>query len=134
VARRLWRAAGQNHQDRLLVAALTFSENELDALTVRKALFRLILSRAARRLSDPSDLEELEIAQAMDGLAFDLMGERQRGRMTQAVLQAVQSLKDEMAAGKALEEPVLPGIDEKLDELHSFLSTRRRRDRGSGEV
>jgi hypothetical protein len=133
-ARRLWRAAGQNHRDRLLVAALTFSENELDALTVRKALFRLILSRAVRRLSDPSDLEELEVAQAMDGLAFDLMGERQRGRMAQAVLQAVQSLKDEIAAGKALEEPVLPGIDEKLDELHSFLSAQRRRDRGSGEV
>jgi hypothetical protein len=103
------------------VAAFTFSENELDALTVRKALFRLILSRAARRLSDPSDLEELEVAQAMDGLAFDLMDEQQRVRMTQAVLQGVQSLKDEIAAGKPLEGPVRPGIDEKLDELQSFL-------------
>jgi hypothetical protein len=103
------------------VAAFTFSENERDALTVRKALFRLILSRAANRLSEPSDLEELEVAQAMDGLAFDLMDERQRVRMTQAVLQGVHSLKDEIAAGKPLEEPVLPGIDEKLDELQGFL-------------
>jgi quinol monooxygenase YgiN len=47
-ARRLWRGAGQNHQDRLFVAALTFSENELEALTVRKALFRLVYAEKTR--------------------------------------------------------------------------------------
>jgi hypothetical protein len=79
------------------------------------------LSRAASQLSDPSDLEEIDVAGAMEGLAFDLMDEQQRARMTQAVLQGVQSLKNDLAAGKPLEEPVLPGIEEKLDELQSFL-------------
>jgi hypothetical protein len=103
------------------MAAFTFSEHEQDAFTLRKAPFRLILARAAARLSDPSDLEELEMAEAMDGLAFDLMDDPQRGRMTRAVSEGVRRLKDEIAAGAPLEETVLPGIDEKLDELQSFL-------------
>jgi hypothetical protein len=101
------------------VAAFTFSAH--DAFTVRKAPFRMILSRAATRLPSPSDTEELDVAQAMDGLAFDLMDDDQRVRVGQAVLQGVQTLKEEIAAGTSLEEPVLPGIDEVLDELTAFL-------------
>jgi hypothetical protein len=104
------------------VAAFTFSANESDACTLRKAPFRMILSRAATRLPSRSDAEELEVAQAMDGLAFDLMEEDQRVRIGNAVLQGVHTLKDEIAAGKTLGEPVLPGISEVLDELAAFLA------------
>lgn len=104
------------------MAAFTFSADETDAFTLRKAPFRMILSRAATRLPAPPDAEELEVARAMDGLAFDLMDDDQRVRVGHAVLQGVQALKDEIAAGKTLEEPVLPGISEVLDELTAFLN------------
>lgn len=103
------------------MAAFTFSEHAVDAFTLRKAPFRMILSRAAGRLSDPSDIEEIEVAKAMDGLAFDLMEDDQRERVEQAVLEGVRGLRAEIDAGKPLEEPVLPGIGEKLEELQSFL-------------
>jgi hypothetical protein len=105
------------------MAAFSFSKNETDIFTIRKAPFRMILSRAAGQLTDPSDVEEIRASEAMDGLAFDLVDEEQRARLTKAVIQGAKSLQHEIAIGGRLEEPVLPGIEEKLDELLHFLGS-----------
>lgn len=104
------------------MAAFTFSEDEADALTLRKALFRMILSRAAEQLTDPADLAELQESEAMEGLAFDLMEDAQRSRILTAVLAAAKRLRETIAAGEPVEEEVLPGVEDKLDEVIGFFS------------
>ena len=45
-----------------------------------------------------------------------------RRRWKEAVYQGTRDLKEEVAEGKAIEEPVRPGIDDKLGEILALLS------------
>jgi hypothetical protein len=107
------------------VAVLGFSDSAEDVVTFRKAIFRMILSRAKSHLTDPADINELDLSQAMDGLSFELLPDDQRARLVDAVYQGTQDLKQEVAAGKPTEEPVREGIEEKLDEILALISRFR---------
>jgi hypothetical protein len=107
------------------VAVLGFSDSAEDVVTFRKAIFRMILSRARSHLTDPADINELDLSQAMDGLSFELLPDDQRARLIGAVYQGTQDLRQEVAAGKPTEEPVREGIEEKLDEILALISRFR---------
>ncbi|MGZ3489440.1 MAG: hypothetical protein ACXVBY_21570 [Isosphaeraceae bacterium] len=107
------------------MAALAFSEDPADIVTFRKAIFRMILSRAKARLTDPADIEELELSEAMEGISFPLLDEGQRARLTEAVFEGTKSLKEEVDAGTPVEEQVREGADEKLDEVLALLARFR---------
>jgi hypothetical protein len=111
------------------MAAFTFSQDEAGTFTLRKALFRMIATRAARRLTDPADLAELRESEAMEGLGFDLLDADQRGRVLSAVAEATAQLRREVATGEPTEEPVLPGAAAKLDDLLDFLAREGRADK-----
>jgi hypothetical protein len=108
------------------MAALAFSEDAADIVTFRKAIFRMILSRAKALLTDPADIEELELSEAMEGISFQLLDEAQRARLTEAVFEGTKSLKEEVDAGKPVEEQVREGADEKLGEVLALLARFRR--------
>jgi hypothetical protein len=107
------------------MAVLGFSENGADIVTVRKAIFRMILSRARNYLTDPADIQELELSEAMEGISFNLLGDDQRARIAKAVFEGAKSLRDDIAAGRPTEEPTRTGIDEKLDEVLTLLERFR---------
>ena len=107
------------------MAVLGFSDSAEDVVTFRKAIFRMILSRAKSHLTDPADINELDISQAMDGLSFELLPDDQRARLVDAVYQGTQDLRQEVAEGKPTEEPVREGIEEKLDEILALISRFR---------
>lgn len=50
------------------------------AVTMRNAVFRLVLARAAPALDNPADRDELALAEAFGGIAFDLLEPDQRAR------------------------------------------------------
>jgi hypothetical protein len=106
------------------MAVISFAEKESEIFGIRKAVLRLILSRTRSRLTDPADLEEIQLAEVVDGVMFDDMDTLQRARLGEAVLGAVMQLRDEVATGKPLEEPVRAGIEELLEDLENFLRTR----------
>jgi hypothetical protein len=108
------------------MAALGFSENGADIVTFRKAIFRMILSRAKAHLTNPADIQELELSEAMEGISFNLLDDDQRARLTEAVFEGAKSLRDDIAAGKPIEEPAREGIEEKLDEVLALLDRFRR--------
>jgi hypothetical protein len=85
----------------------------------------MILSRAKSHLTDPADINELDLSQAMDGLSFELLPDDQRARLIEAVYLGTQDLTQEVAAGKPTEEPVREGIEEKLDEILALISRFR---------
>ena len=89
----------------------------------------MILSRAKSHLTDPSDIYELNVSQAMEGISFDLLAADQGARLTEAVYQGTRDLREEIAEGKPTEEPVRAGIEEKLDEILALLSRFRQEDR-----
>lgn len=107
------------------MAALAFSEQADDIVTFRKAIFRMILSRAKTRLTDPADIEELGLSEAMEGISFHLLDEAQRARLAEAVFAGAKSLKEEIDAGKPVEEEVRQGADEKLSEALTLLARFR---------
>ena len=107
------------------MAVLGFSDSAEDVVTFRKAIFRMILSRANSHLTDPADINELDLSRAMDGLSFELLPDDQRARLVEAVYQGTQDLRQEVAAGKPTEEPVREGIEEKLDEILALISRFR---------
>ncbi len=107
------------------MAALSFSEDAADIVTFRKAIFRMVLSRAKARLTDPADIEELELSEAMEGISFQLLDDGQRARLAEAVFEGTKSLKEEIDAGKPVEEQVRQGADEKLGELLALLARFR---------
>jgi hypothetical protein len=108
------------------MAVLGFSENGADIVTVRKAIFRMILSRARGHLTDPADIQELELSEAMEGISFNLLGDDQRARIAEAVFEGAKSLREDIAAGRSAEEPTRAGIEEKLDEALTLLERFRR--------
>jgi hypothetical protein len=85
----------------------------------------MILSRAKSHMTDPADINDLDLSQAMDGLSFELLPDDQRARLIEAVYQGTQDLRQEVAAGKPTEEPVREGIEEKLDEILALISRFR---------
>jgi hypothetical protein len=85
----------------------------------------MILSRAKSHLTDPADINELDVSQAMEGISFELLPDDQRARVVEAVYQGTEDLRQEVAAGKPTEEPVREGIEEKLDEILALLSRFR---------
>jgi hypothetical protein len=107
------------------MAVLGFSENGADIVTIRKAIFRMILSRARTYLTDPADIQELELSEAMEGISFNLLGDDQRARLVEAVSEGVKSLKDDISAGRPTEEPTRAGVEEKLGEVLALLSRFR---------
>jgi hypothetical protein len=107
------------------VAVLGFSDSAEDVVTFRKAIFRMIISRAKSHLTDPADINELDLSQAMDGLSFELLPDDQRARLIEAVYQGTQDLRQDVAAGKPTEEPVREGIEEKLDQILALISRFR---------
>jgi hypothetical protein len=106
------------------MAVISFAKEESEIFGVRKAIFRMLLSRTRSRLSDPADIEEAQLAELAEGILFYDMDRPQRERLGTAVLGAVMQLRDEVSAGKPLEEPVLPGIEERLQDLENFLKAR----------
>jgi hypothetical protein len=111
------------------MAILSFAKTDADTVFLRNAILRMIASRAQKYVVDPADLEELEVARPMGAISFYLLDNDQRERLTEAVYQGTRDLKEEIAEGKATEEPVRVGIEEKLDEILALLSRFRREDR-----
>jgi hypothetical protein len=109
------------------MAALIFADNEADTITFRKAIFRLILDRARARLTDPVDLAELDLSEAVEGISFYRLPDGQRARMAQAVAEATISLKQDLAAGRPVAEELRPGAQEKLDQVLTMLARFRGR-------
>ncbi len=110
------------------MAVLGFSHDAQDVVSLRKAVFPMILSRAKSHLTDPSDVNELTVSQAMEGISFELLNADQRARLVEAVYQGTRDLREEVGEGKPTEEPARAGIEEKLDEIFALLSRFRRRD------
>jgi outer membrane protein TolC len=107
------------------VAVFGFSDDAADVASFRKAIFRMILSRAKERLTDPADIKELEVSEATDGISFELFDDAQRARLVEAVYQGTRDLRQQVAEGRPTEEPVREGAVEKLDEILALLSRFR---------
>jgi hypothetical protein len=107
------------------VAVFGFSDDAADVVSFRKAIFRMILSRAKERLTDPADIKELDVSEATDGISFELLDDAQRARLVEAVYQGTRDLRQQVADGRPTEEPVREGALEKLDEILALLSRFR---------
>jgi hypothetical protein len=107
------------------VAVLSFAKTDADTVFLRNAIFRMILSRAKGHLTDPADIDQLDISEPIGAISFDRLADDQRMRLLDAVYAGTQSLKQQIAAGKPTEESVRPGIEEKLDEILALLSRFR---------
>lgn len=103
------------------MASLGFESADA-AITMRNAVFRLVLTRAAATLDNPADRAELEMAEAFGGIAFDQLEPGERLRIGSAVRDGLLRLQRDVDAGADLEEPVHPDIHEKLDELIAFMN------------
>lgn len=104
------------------MATIAFTDDESDIFVVRKAIFRMMLSRAGSKLTDPADIEEVRMAEFAEGISFDLFEGEQRVRIGHAIFDAAKQLRDDVASGNPVEEAVRPDIKEFLDELVAFLS------------
>jgi hypothetical protein len=102
------------------MASLGFAAADA-AITMRNAVFRLVLARAATTLDDSADQKELEMAEAFGGIAFDELEPAQRRRIGAAVRAGLARLQRDISAGAELEEAVHPDINDKLDELVTFM-------------
>jgi hypothetical protein len=109
--------------DRLLTMASFGFGSAHAAMTMRNAVLRLVLARAAGTLHDAGDRDELEMAEAFGGIAFDRLEPAQRLRIGNAVRDGLLRLRRDVTAGADLEEPVHPDIQEKLDQLVAFMDT-----------
>ena len=107
------------------MAVLSFAKTEADTVSLRKAIFRMILSRAKAHLTDPADIEELDLSEVMEGVQFHRLDDDQRARLVEAVYEGTQDLKQQVLAGEPTEEEVRPDIEEKLDEILALLSRYR---------
>lgn len=106
------------------MATIAFANDESDIFVVRKAIFRMLLSRAESKLAYPADVEEVRMAEFAEGISFDLNEGEQRVRIGRAIFEAAKQLRDDVASGNPVEEPVRPDIKEFLDDLVAFLSPR----------
>ncbi len=88
---------------------------------MRKAIYRMILTRAKQSLDDPDDLHELELSEYCEGISLFSMPPAQRARLGRALLAGVVALRTDIAAGRPTEEPTRIGIEERLSELVEFM-------------
>ncbi len=107
------------------MAVLSFAKTDADTVVFRKAIFRMIVSRAKARLTDPADVERLDVFEAMEGISFYRLDDDQRGRLVEAVYEGTLDLKQDIATGKPIEEPVRGDVEEKLDEILALLARFR---------
>ena len=107
------------------MAVIGFSDKAEDIVSFRKAIFRMILSRAKSYLADSADIAELDLFGVMEGISFELVPADQQARLVDAVYHGTRDLRQDIADGKPTEEPVRAGIDEKLDEILALLSRFR---------
>lgn len=103
------------------MTTISFSRTAEDIFNVRKAVYRMILARAKKELEDSGDIKELEMSEIFDDISFYSMDGSQRARLEAALLAGASALHEDIRAGRATEEPTLPGIDEKLSELIEFM-------------
>jgi hypothetical protein len=104
------------------MAVLRFSPTEGDTVFLRNAILRMIVCRAEKYLTDPADIEDLEISKLVGAISFYLLDSGQSTRLVEAVYQGTQDLKREVTAGTPTEEPVRAGIQEKLDEILALIA------------
>jgi hypothetical protein len=90
------------------MASLGFGSPDA-AITMRNAVLRLVLTRAAATLHRPADQEELAMAEAFGGISFDQLSPDQRLRIGTAVRDGLVLLRQEAGDGGDLEEPTHPG-------------------------
>lgn len=93
-----------------------------DSFYIRKALFRMIISRAERFLQDPADTEELTMSELTEGISLFRLPDDQRARLSVALLAGIEDLRADVAAGKPTEEPVRDGAEDLLDELVDYMN------------
>lgn len=103
------------------MASLGFKSADA-SITMRNAVFRLVLTRAAATLDNPDDRVQLEVAEAIGGISFDRLEPDKRLRIGTAVRDGLLQLQRDVSTGAQLEEPVHPDIHQKLDELVAFMN------------
>jgi hypothetical protein len=103
------------------MAVLSFGD-ESDTVFLRNAILRMIVSRAQRYLTDPADVETLKIFKLIGAIMFDELHDDQWARLVEAVYLGTQDLNHEVAVGIPTEEPVRPGIEDKLREILALIS------------
>lgn len=111
------------------VAAIAFTESADGVFVVRKSLYRLMLSRAAAAVRDTADVRELELSRLTEGISLYYLAPEQRRRIAEAMLSGATRLKDDVDAGRSLEEPVSAGISEFLESMIEFLRSHLDDDR-----
>ena len=107
------------------MAVLGSRTDEADVVSFRKAIFRMILSRAKTHLTDPLTSRSLTFLRRWRECCFDRLDSDQRARLLEAVYEGTQDLKQQILAGEPTEEEVRPDIEEKLDEILALLSRYR---------
>jgi hypothetical protein len=109
------------------MGVLSFGD-ESDTVFLRNAILRMIVSRAQKYLLDPADIEALHFSQLIGAILLDHPGDDQWVRLVDAVYKGTQDLKHQVTLGMPTEEPVRPGIQEKLDEILALISCYRCQD------
>jgi len=94
-----------------------------DSFFVRKAVFRMILSRAKATLRDPVDIEELDLSELTEGISLFRFGDDQRDRLSKALLSGIENLRADVINGRSTEEPLREGIDDLLAELVEYMNS-----------
>jgi hypothetical protein len=101
--------------------AIIFAQTDEGTFTLRKALYRMVLSRARRSVSDPADVETLQ--DYYEAVSLFRMEANERARVGDAILQGAVSLRADVVAGKPTEEPVRDGAAEYLGEFIEFMTS-----------
>ena len=104
--------------------AIIFSITDEGCFTLRKGLFRMLLSRAEKHVAAPADKEQL--LDYNEGVSLFRMTPDERQRIGNALLHAAISLRGDVAIGRPTEEPILSGASQHLTELIAFLSSHLR--------
>jgi hypothetical protein len=104
------------------MAVISFADEDAEIVSMRKALFRMIIRRAAQRTSSPEDRQALAEAVAFEGLSFEALPDDRRARLIRLVLAGVNELRAQVEADEPTEETILPGFPDKLAEISALLT------------
>ncbi|MFI9401088.1 hypothetical protein [Nocardia sp. NPDC052316] len=105
------------------MTTISFSPAAEDIFSVRKAVYRMIVTRATKKLTDSADIKELEMSELFDDISLYSLSDAQRARLESALLAGILTLREDINAGRPTEEPVRNGIESVLDELVEFMQT-----------
>lgn len=103
------------------MTTISFSPAADDIFSVRKAIYRMIITRAKKDLEDADDINELEMSELFDDISLYTLPTAQRARLQSALISGASALRADIIAGRPTEDPTLLGIDEKLGELIEFM-------------